>query len=541
MVTLSWLREFVFDSDRNLLATYGDLAWNLAQVQTWMNSGPILSDSHLAFPLGFDPWKHPQLGLANGVLSWLAGQFTTNVSLVFSLTIIFGALLDTVFLYLLFDYLSKNRFVAFFGSIYFGAGIFTLGLLGHSQVRIYYIIYASLYFLIRSYDIKRFEWVALILMAFMAPLWMLSLNFVFLVSIWIFRMFKMKEFWQMRRAQNILLSMVPGLIFQLFLYIRAEESDMPAVRYAWDSNIYGGRLVDFFLSSPFLNNKIAHLSALRPGGSLEPNASGLFAGIFCLFALGYILGLFDRFVEELSLPLWKFFKTLTLIFFLFFISGGLGNLTAGFTQLIGFTSPIRTWSRLLVLIAVLGYCAFALLTKQIYLQSRYAQPFLILILLLLPTSQYLDLKNTPREKAEIRKEIPEYSAVSFLQKNLGKNCAVLQLPIDNFPNNRVSQDWADVPLFHYRGFVPYLLDPSLNWTFGYSGIQENPFEATQSAYLEPEKIKEIKARGICAVFFDKLLAQTAINRGIILTGSSGVFGLPNYQDDRFEVFILESD
>jgi hypothetical protein len=153
-ISLGWLRNFIFGSSERLISTYGDLVWNLAQIQTWMNAGPISPDTHLAYPVGFNPWTHPQLGILNGVISWVFAKFTPDVSLIFSLTVSIGALLDTIVLFLLFKMFSNNSFLAFIGSVYFGSGVFTLGLLGHSQVRIHYIIYLSLFLVLKAERIK---------------------------------------------------------------------------------------------------------------------------------------------------------------------------------------------------------------------------------------------------------------------------------------------------------------------------------------------------------------------------------------------------
>jgi hypothetical protein len=102
--------------------------------------------------------------------------------------------------------------------------------------------------------------------------------------------------------------------------------------------------------------------------------------------------------------------------------------------------------------------------------------------------------------------------------------------MDSFPVNKVSSGYGtDVELFHYRGFIPFILDPKQKWSFG---LDDSKIDAT---------FEDLNSNNndYCYILFDKLLAETAKSRGIDLKGINiNQDSMPVFKNSRFEVIQL---
>lgn len=545
MLGLWWLRFILLDSSRKLLAPYGDLVWNLSAVQSWMNVGPFSADSHLAAGIGFTPWKLPQMGILSGLISWCGGQLGLTVNTTFAATVIIGAILNSISLFFLFTQITKKfKISRILASTYLGAGIFTFSILGHSQVRQYFALYFLFGYLIKfikgEVQNKILMYLFSILAVALSPTWPMYVFVLVLFFTLTITLIK-KEFMLSRMLCIFLGIAALGLIPQGILYFIAIEPASPPDRGFWDSNIYGGHLLDFFLSSPFLNSLVLSKFNVGPGMSIESNQIGLFGGVLAVVGVIYVLGLKHRSLTDgkaNNSPFNSLIDNSLLAVTLLFLTGGFGNLLSGLTALLGFPSPGRAYSRLIILVAVLGTCKLLHYFSLIEKLSSAKRIFVPLLLVALPITHYLDFQHTPRETPVAYSTLPEFVAVNYISDKISPNCIVAQFPVDTFPTNRVASTWADVPNFHFRGFVPYLINPKLTWSFGYANPHNSQINKFVGSEIDSGDLSQLRMEGVCAILFDNLLSSTAIEREISLIGLKITTAMQPANFGRFSVFIL---
>lgn len=540
-----WLRFILFDSAGKLLASYGDLVWNLAAVQTWMRAGPISADQNLAAGIGFDPWKLPQMGILSGLISWIGGFLGLNVNTVFGATVLVGAILNSASLHFLFTQITRKfRKIRVVLSIYLGAGVFTFGVLGHSQVRQYFVLYFFFGCLIKTIKKEVSNSKIMFLIMFFAvalsPTWPMYVMVLILTLTFVITLLR-QEFIMAKIQSKFLVIAILGLIPQTILYVSAREKNSPPDRGFWDSNVYGGHLLDFFMSSPWLNSLALKKFEFKPGISVEPNQLGLFGGVLAVIGFMFLLGFKHRnYLNQSSMHLntGSLLDNALLATTLLFITGGFGNLLSGLTSFLGFPSPGRAYSRLLILIAVFGSCKLLHYLSVVDKPSSSKRLLAFLLFVGMSTAQYSDFQHTPRETPFAKNLLPEFPAVHFISKNSKPNCTVAQFPVDTFPTNQVSSTWPDVPNFHFRGFVPYLLDPTLRWSFGYANPLNSEINAIVGSRIDSNTLTQLETLGVCVVLFDNLLSSTALERGIDLIGVEVTSSETFTNFGRFSVYIL---
>jgi hypothetical protein len=546
LISTYWLRQTLINSHHELLSSYGDILWNLASVQVWMSSGPISADPHLSFGSGFSPWKLPQMGLLSGFVSWFSGLFGASVDQAFSLTIIVGAMANSLALYFMFAQVTNNfKWLRIIASVQLGSGVFTLGLLGHSQVRQYYAFYFGIGILLKS--IRSAEnstsksWIFAILVFAVSPMWAV---FIFIiVQIIVLAITSMRKLFKvLKQVALVLLLAVVGIIPQFILYFLARDPNTPVDRGYWDANIYGGHFVDFLVSSPLVRNKL-NLNRVTEGASIENNQAGILVGILSMILILFILknqGFTPNAIQgnsALSSVIHSYGITVIFLFTL----GGFGNLIAGLTAIFGIPSPSRAYSRLIILLGALGFLWILMILeeKKFNLKSMNMKLYLLLCMFLIATPM-LELKYTFRETPVLRSDLQEHKPVKFLSNNLSKDCIVAQLPIDTFPINLAVREWKDVPEYYFKGFIPYLLDPKLNWTFGTSNPSNSQIVGFLTKDVGVQDLLVLESKGVCAILFDKNLAQHVRTLGIDLKGSNLPSNLVKKDFGRYEVILLNS-
>jgi hypothetical protein len=315
-------------------------------------------------------------------------------------------------------------------------------------------------------------------------------------------------------------------------------------RFPWQSDVFAGKFSDVLVGSPFLNNLIPRLSNVVPGTSTE--AWSIMLGIPLIF--GFIFAIYfiltSSFVkrgsqDELIQP----FKQLTIVSVLFFVLGGFSNLQASFFVLLGTTSPMRTWSRLSILIAILGLVVLHILIenkmKKLYALLFAPLIFLFAIIDLLSMEKYIDDKSNWADQEH-------YKSVVFIGENLNP-CPVLQLPADTY---LLPQGWLDnATRYYWTNMIPYIVLPEFNWTAatytessGWINIIEKlPIELT------PQDLTSL-SKDYCAIYFDKNFSQYQIDRQANLKGIIGRWPglkispelIPDYEDTRFSVYFIRN-
>jgi hypothetical protein len=308
-------------------------------------------------------------------------------------------------------------------------------------------------------------------------------------------------------------------------------------RGAYHSDLFAGKLTDILLSSPLINQIIPNFEILRTGGT-EARFIGLPLSIFFLLVIALLILYPVLKVELFSI---KLLFSFLLISLLTFITGGFGNLQASFFVIFGQISPMRSWSRLSILIGILSFVLIFLFLQQ-KLKTTYLY-FLMVFVLFFSVLDLTQLEKDSKFSPNIE-GLEETKFLNFVDSNL-EPCSILQLPIDTYfiPQGAVDQAWR----YYWNGMIPYLVLPNFKWT--------------SAVYVDSPGWKELKkiptdidkgfldtiGKDYCAVVFDKNFSQYQIDRQATLGPEPGVWPglrietglIPGFEDTRFSVYLLK--
>lgn len=541
-----------------LWSTWGDLIYFQGIAQISSSNGPIGASPNLGWPDGVSAWSHPQAGLFLMILFWLFGGVASiSSAATLSWTFCVVAITNAVsILYFLRGISRKPILIPISISLAIALTLspFLLLKMDHINVAAFYIVPLTfgLFWRLNNRIYSRNNWTLGFVLAIgflLAPMWWVVVCLYLFVGFICIQIASTN--WELVRKSSAFIAIGSlGFLLQLVL-IASAPGTTAHTRDAWDSNFYGGRIIDILVASPFLNQSSSRLDSLRRGASVELSQVGIIGAFFSVLAILYFLVKIskkNKFDEESSQ-----LGILSAITTLLFISGGLGNLQAGAFVFLNLESPARTWSRLTIILAVLGAAIlFFLISKHINIraqitktnnrQSRYITGLFALSILfcalIVPDSL---AARTTVEHISSFEVTPEYKAVKFLKQVGSKDCAVLQLPIESMPLPLygVAADWKDT---YYRGLIPFLIEPTIHWSFGdylrkggSSYLRELNFEISESNLIKAE------TAGFCYVLFDKKLAELSISNSIDLPGSilPGRFGKPIYNSERFDVYSIQ--
>jgi len=308
-------------------------------------------------------------------------------------------------------------------------------------------------------------------------------------------------------------------------------------RGAYHSDLFAGKLTDILLSSPFINHIIPNLEILKTGGT-ESRFIGLPLSVF-FFLVFLLLILYPVLkVELFSIKLLFSFLQISLITF---ITGGFGNLQASIFVIFGQISPMRSWSRLSILIGILSFVLIFL-----FLQEKLKTVYLYSVMVFVLFFSVLDLTHLEKDSRfePNIKQLEETSFLKYVDSNL-KPCNVLQLPVDTYfiPQGALDQAWR----YYWNGMIPYLALPDFKWTSaiyvdspGWQELKKIPTDIDKSFFATISK-------NFCAVVFDKNFSQYQIDRQATLGPEPGVWpglrietGLtPDFEDTRFSVYLTK--
>jgi hypothetical protein len=343
-----------------------------------------------------------------------------------------------------------------------------------------------------------------------------------------------------------------GFAFQVLFFVAAPGSNA-VTRGPWDSNTYGGRLVDFLVASPALNTMFPSLENLKAGASVELSQVGLLGAALGLLSIIAFLVVILRNGSRDSRA-WLL-SVLAVASTLMFLSGGFGNLQAGLLLSVGIDSPARVWARVIILLAVIGAGFLLLAIERFANFSGYAggvdaEPIrswlvhrLVLPLMIIAIAAPDFITSRDPKDAIVFSELEEFAAVEFLSTQGADVCPVLQLPIESIPLplNPVSEHWSDT---YYRGLVPFLMEPNISWSFGdYLRANRADYLDDLGPQLTSPHVSSIQRTGFCFILFDKKLSAISREYSLDLPGTSleGLFLAPSFSSERFDVYSLPPD
>lgn len=288
------------------------------------------------------------------------------------------------------------------------------------------------------------------------------------------------------------------------------EADPVAERLPQDSVTYGGSILSLFIvegggwfseKNPINQELLSLQQTINFEGAAANSTFGVLAVIVTLLLVALAL------LASRPRPRWlkqfaastSYWPGLAVVGILLFVTTGLGSVLA-----VVVSPQLRSWGRMSILILALCFVTLGLAVTPVlkklaknrrWLPPLLAAPFLALVLV---DSLTMNFQAGKAVGAEADKNMTAYVAKG--EAILGKDCAILELPTESFPEAPPIQE----KMPQYSALWPYLY--SDGWQFSYGGFRgsrEGDWAATLSA--DPAvKVKQAKAAGFCAVQLDRL-------------------------------------
>jgi len=543
-----------------VFAIGGDDLWLQASAQVAAHVGPFGIDPNLGWPSGYSLWSVPQLGILLGTLLWILGGVlgVGSAGSVLWAVAVSGGITAMACLFLLRSVAPGCRWAyAVPLAIALGAPPAGLVVIGHLNVSTWSLVplLVGITFRLRRATGRARVWLLLAALAvsLVSPLWWLIV-FALMIGLMIIIGLVSRDWRGLQNRLWVTAMLLVGLMAQIVIFRNYPNLSGSESRGRWDSNVFGGHLVDFVVASPWANNRVVPFSDLIIGASTEFKPVGLVAGALGAFlVLVSLLGLaanrlLPRGLADHATPLSQW----SMVALLCFLVGGIGNLQAAIAILIGGGSPARGWSRLALIVAKFG-AAWAVLIATRWHASRLAKspaegtparwksvlPLLgaaaVVVVVFADTREVTTMEGVSR--IEQPSAFPESGAVEFLRSAESEPCAVLQLPVTDGLLPRTPMEAAERPRFYYRGYIPFLLAPNYTWTYGAVSPQViAEIEEIADSSLTPG---DPALDPFCAVLFDKEAGEILRSEGEPLPGNDvGSLGTPDFANERFEVYLL---
>ena len=513
-----------------------------AQIQSIIDSGIFGSTNHLGYPFGFTQWNNPEISYTHALAIWLLAKFFSITSYGFIILIAFTTVfLNSFFMYILASRILNNRNFNYL-FLLFGLLIpYSLYSLGQPHVITIYVYIALIILLLRIDSVSRKSIVFFLVVLLSTNMFQL-ITITFIASILI--VVYLINFLIIRENLNLLKNLLKIYFSILFIFLLnvvnfAYHSSISGQngRTAYQSDIFAGKLTDLILSSPFLNNFIPNLVDLQNGVSGEIRQVGLPFILTIFFGLFFILVYPSFQIKDNGI---KVLTTLFIITTLTFITGGFGNLQASLFVILGEVSPMRSWSRLSVL---LGLISLVLLV--VFLSERFGPKFTNVFASFIFLLAILDFSQIPRDsKFETNFDnIEEADFIKYIDSNIAP-CPVLQLPVDTYflPQSSLDKGWR----YYWNGMIPYVVLPEFSWTAatyvdspGWDSLANLPTE------IDQKTISSLKLK-YCAIVFDKNFSQYQIDRKAGLNSTQGLWPglrisnsiISNFEDTRYSVYLI---
>ena len=529
------------------LQTHGDQVWIQASAQVAMQTGPFATNTHVGWFSGFNPWAYPGLGsLGFYTLAWIGGLFTASSSQVLVGIMAITAVVVAAASYLAIRLVPVGRvepWIAGLGALALGLSPYVLSKMGHYSVGAWYVLAAGIAAagaLSRWRSTRaRIVVLAVFALAVMASsLWWIAVTLFALLLVLLLSAVLRRWAW-VRGAGVMFTAALVGAAFPVWL---ASVNTVPGGttnRTPWESTYFGGSLTDLLLASPWLADMLPGLAQVAPGASRELSAVGLIPAIFAalavVIALTAYLGLNRRWIGRTGWLLIVLQVTL-----LSFLTLGLGTLQEALLILIGFESPLRGWSRLIIVLALLGMVLAApavsawwrtIRSSAVRLGVALASSVVVLAVTV------LDARSIELMEPRTLPSIEEAAAVSYLSETIG-DCPVAQLPIGTFPDFPMGDGSPESITHFYRGFVPYLLNPDGRWSFGAAkGTRSDDVLRGLPEEVGLQELTVLSDAGYCAILFDTEYARYLESRSVLWPGSRMAGDSPAMDAGRFRVYL----
>lgn len=548
VVTLSlWLRPWE-SAWTGAFPEANDLVHFQASVLAHGQSGVFGTESHLAWPSGYALWSYPVHGLLIATQAWISvGVFGLPSALASVLIWMFLAGLGSLTaLYLYRSFLgSSHSWLACGFAVAVSTSAFVLTRVMQPIVAAFFLVPLVLAVIARYRFMdsteKRVTLFVVGIASLASSLWWV------IVCLLMLPFFAMIEGLRRRRCEVFaslftFLCVLSGFLIQAGLGLMFQAQAAVPNRSPWDSVEYGGHLLDLAVASPAVTSVVPQIWILSPGLSVGVSQVGIFLMLGGIVALLLVLYGLPRNFRVNNQSDSGVLADAGIVSLLFFLAGGLGIVQAAIAIAVGSESPARVWSRLILVFCFVG-SAYILIIIACVLDSRFPVGRVrtlasTLIASMLLASVYLDARVIKPAYPEVSAELPEGPALGFLVSKTAP-CPVAQLPQEGQPMVRVPTPSTDPGRYYYRGFLPYLLEPTYSWSFGSWTQDPKGGLSSVGTSLGREDLDNLKRAGFCAVMYDRKLAEAA---RLAFTQIEGMlieeYLKPSFIDDEYAVWIL---
>lgn len=536
--------------DSTNLIQGGDLSSELAIAKIAYSGNLLGFTNEIGWPEGFSIWSYPLTGIGPILTYYILGLFKTNFSIffIYLLTSLIGNLINMISAYWMIKPQVKNNIYSYIFALVVGLSTLIYYRIGHMPVIWFYfpLIILGLWLRYVSKPVKLTKLFFIIFIAgALSPAWwvFVVIFFSFTISVILLGKFRQNRtnyiFWTTVWTVSFV-SLLPTYV--LYTFNKSFVGEL--ARNQWESNTFGGRFSDLFLLSPTINSGLNLPQKLIDGVSPESSQNVIGIILAASFFVALIFALYNTLVPNPNYP--GDLTLLIFIIFMYFISGGLGNLQATLFTLINEASPARAWSRLLILISILGLYIFVK-----YLDSKnFKIKYILMISIFFASLSILETSYSKTTDLKKIYELEEYLPVQYIQNN-SDNCPILQIPLDTIP---VPQDFTfqNGTDFFQNEYIPYLISPKNKWSLGGSpGSKHWKDQISLTREVNSLVASQLKEKGFCGMLFDKFFAQWQIERSAGLnrvTGENSNSGdwpgitieglVPSYENSRFQVYLF---
>lgn len=531
-----------------------DWLWQQATFEMHGQVGLWGVTDHIAWPIGGNPWRLPQMGGLVGIFAW----FTVGVLNMGSATAVLWSLVlaaglnSIAVLYFLRSYTTETtKVLAATAAIVTGGSAFVIG--AHINLAFFYAVPLVFAVVARwpSYS-RRGRLVAVALAAVgcgLSPLWwvvVLVLLLPFVILTWLLR----GDWRGSLPTLAALAATLLGLAFQTLLFVTAAASGPGAdtTRSPWGANLFGGRMLDLVGGATALERIVPTLYGRLVEGAGMRMGLSIVGLLLCTIALLVLFAMPAR--------KWKsgydvsFLLAATLMTVLYWLGGGLGNVQAGLAAAFELASPARAFVRMTVVLGVIGAAwAVILIAERDRRNGKSPTSSWVLALgasAVLALAWVADVVDLELRRSTVPAPVigvlskdqtqPEAEPVSFITDSLAP-CPVAQVPNEGIPVARAEYSFAESA--EYRAFVPYIIAPEYYWSAGSHWEGNETGLSTLPTVFTDADLATLRELGFCALLFDKALAVRAIEKNTEIEGRELDLTVePDFEDGLYSVYLL---
>lgn len=535
--------NFPFSLSSNVILE-NDGIFTQTQIQSLAQGAIFQRTDNLGYPFGYSQWTVPQFSTVESVFIWIISNVFhfSNFGLLISIGV-FITFLNSSSFYILAKYYNLSLITKVLFIIVGAASPFALNSITHPHtMKIFiipiYLVILKLILAKKSLNIKEYLVFSIFLLS--SSLYWINVFFaifIILLIVLFFNKFLKINNYNLEYFTILKLFIINAVLLLIHIVLFFLNRDITGEngRGKWHSDIFSGKLTDFLISSPFINHFIGRTQLLYEGASYEIKANMI--GLPLIISFAYLMYLIISFDSDKSLEI-KLIKQLSIIGLLFFLVGGLSNLQSAIFVFFDLISPMRTWSRVSILLSIIGLLLLFINLKKFIKLNRYISVFFTIFCL-------LDLIYLPKplNTSDNWKTHEYYSVLEYIQQNL-QPCPILQIPIDTYlvPQGALDNAWR----YYWTDQIPYLVLPEFNWTAATYTDTEGWKQLIQIKSKLTEKDFNNLANQYCGILFDSNFSQYQIERKAALPNlNTGWPGLtiesnikPDFEDNRFKVYII---